>query len=66
MYGGAISVKVGAYARSQMGTGDSDATCEETICDDCSVSLSHIVVADSCAVSEVVGDALFLLLEFCF
>ena len=66
VYGGAISMKIGAYARSQIGTGDSDATCEATVCDNCSVSLSHVIVAGSSAVSEAAGDALLLSLEFCF
>jgi hypothetical protein len=59
VYGGAISLKVGSYARSQIGTGDSDATCEETVCDSCSVSISHVMVKGSSAVSEAIGDILF-------
>jgi hypothetical protein len=66
VYGGAISMKIGAYARSQIGFGNSDATCEATVCDNCSVSLSHVFVAGSSAVSEAAGDALFLSLEFYF
>jgi hypothetical protein len=61
VYGGAVSVKIGAYARSQIGTGDSNATCEETICEGCLVSLSRVTVADSGAVSEAAGDELSLL-----
>ena len=53
-------MKVGAYARSQIGTGDSSATCEETVCDGCSVSLSDVAVAGSDALSEATGNAWFL------
>jgi len=57
VYGGAISMKIGAYARSEIGSGDSDATCEATVCDNCSVSLSHVIVAGSSAVSEAAGGS---------
>jgi len=57
VYGGAISMKIGAYARSQIGFGYSYATCEATVCDNCSVSLSHVIVAGSSAVSEAAGGS---------
>ena len=56
VYGGAIGVIVGPYARSSIGTGQSIASCESTTCTDCSLNISGTSIKNSRAVSITSGD----------
>jgi hypothetical protein len=56
VYGGAISVMVGPHAWSFIGTGFSNASCGDTICELCAVSISNTSIANSRAVSSSSGN----------
>jgi hypothetical protein len=58
VYGGAISVVIGPYLWSFIGTGDSVAECDRTTCDDCSVLMSGISIRNSRAFSNSSGNTI--------
>ncbi len=65
VYGGAISVIVGPYAWSFIGTGGrSEASCANTSCTNCSVRISGTSIADGRALSNTSGNfaAIFVLI----
>jgi hypothetical protein len=55
VYGGAISVIVGSYVRSQIGLAVSKASCDDTRCNNCDVSMVDVSIACSDAVSSITG-----------
>jgi hypothetical protein len=55
VYGGAVSVMIGPYAWSLIGTGISSALSTETICNCCSLSVSDTSITNSLALSHTSG-----------
>jgi hypothetical protein len=55
VYGGSVSVMIGAYAWSSIGTGVSSALSAETICNRCSVLVSDTSIANSIALASTSG-----------
>jgi hypothetical protein len=58
VYGGAVSVVVGHYLWSFIGTGDSVAECNRTTCVDCSILMSGISLRNSRAFSNSSGNTI--------
>ena len=57
-FGGAISVMIGPYVRSEIGTGDSTATSGDTECSNCRVIVTDISIRNSSALSQTTGELL--------
>ena len=56
VYGGAISVMVGSYVRSSIQIGDSNSTCGDTICLNCSINVTGTSISNSEALSSTSGN----------
>ncbi len=56
VYGGAISAMIGPYVRSFIGIGDANASCGDTICDNCVVFMFGISIINSLASSNTIGN----------
>jgi hypothetical protein len=56
VYGGAVGVIVGPYARSSIQTGHSFSSCESTTCIDCNLNVSGTSITNSSALSNTSGD----------
>jgi hypothetical protein len=56
VYGGAISMNVGPYVMSSIGSGNSSASCGETACSNCSFFVSGTSIMSSLALSRTSGD----------
>jgi hypothetical protein len=55
VYGGAVSVMIGAYTWSSIGTGVSSALSANTICNRCSVLVSDTLITNSIALTSTSG-----------
>jgi hypothetical protein len=64
VYGGAISVIIGAYVWSEIGSGRSNATSGDTYCSDCGVLMSGISIINS-DVKSITSGGVCSLLAFC-